>query len=548
MAEGKRKGEEDYEKLLEDYKFQVPTSGEVIKGKILEIRGKEVIVDIGSKLEGVIPLEEFMDWKGEVQVKEGDEVEAIVETTSVREGYIPLSKRKLEVRKALDKINKAYKEGKAIEGMIVRREKKGFLVDIEGVKTFLPGSQLELRPVKDAYKYIGKSFLMKILDIRKTRNSMSIIVSRRVLVEDEFKRRKEEVLSSIKEGEWRKGTVKNLTDFGVFVNLGGIDGLLPLSEMSWGRVNDPRKFFKEGDEVEVLILKFDPEKEKIILGYKQKTPDPWENIEEKYKKGDRISGRVVSLTDFGAFIELENGVEGLIRNRELTWSEHIKDPHQIMSEGEIVEVEVLYVDPKERKIALSYKRTFPTPIEVFSSAHSVGEVLKGKVKDIKDFGAFIELEPGVEALMRKSDFSWERVDDLNEYLKQDDEMEVKILELNPKERKIRVGKKQLVEDPFEDFAEEHSEGETIEGKVINIIEKGIILEFVPGVTSLLPKGKKEFSIGDVLKVNIVLIDKNRRRLKVSWIARKKREHRERKENKDTKNPTLGDLLPDHLKK
>ncbi len=551
MEEEKRSADEDYEKLLEEYKFQLPTSGEIVKGKILEVRDKEVIVDIGSKIEGAIPLEEFTNWKGEVEVNPGDEVEAIVEKPSSREGYIPLSKKKLEVKRALEEINKAFREERPVEGTIVKKEKKGFLVEIQGVRAFLPGSQLEIRPVKETYKYIGKTFPMKVLDIRKTRNAISIIVSRRVLIEEELKKKKEEALSRIKEGEWIKGIVKNITDFGVFVDLGGIDGLLPLSEISWGRVYDPRKFFEEGQEIEVLVLKFDPEKEKITLGYKQKMPDPWDGIEEKYKRGDRVKGRVVSLTEFGAFIELEKGVEGLVRNRELSWAEHIKDPHQIMSEGEIVEVEVLDVNPKERKIALSYKRTLPTPLEIYSATHNPGEIVKGKVKDIKDFGAFIELEPGVEALLRKSDFAWERIEDLKEHMKEGEEIEVKILEINPKEGKIRVSRKHLMEDPFEKFAEEHAEGEELEATVVEKTEKGLILELVPGVTAFIGKPKKEINIGDTVKVQLVNLDKDRRKLRVIP-SREKREKKPKRSGKkidvkEAKKPTLGDILPDELK-
>jgi len=553
MAEEKKTVEEDYEKLLEEYKFQLPTSGEIVQGKVIDIRDKEVIVDIGSKLEGAIPLEEFTTWEGKVEVKEGDEVEAIVERGYAKDGYIPLSKRKLEIKRALELVNQAYKEGKPIEGTIIKKEKKGFMVDLKGIKAFLPASQLEIRPVKETYKYIGKTFPMKILDIRKTKSAMSIIVSRRILIEEEIKKKKEEALSRIKEGEWVKGVVKSITEFGVFVDLGGIDGLLPLSEISWGRVQDPRKFFKEGEEIEVLILKFEPEKEKITLGYKQKTPDPWEGIEEKYKKGDRVKGRVVSLTDFGAFIELEKGVEGLVRNRELSWVEQIKDPHQIMSEGEIVEVEVLEVNPKERRIALSYKRTLPTPMEIFAATHKPGDIIKGKVKDIKDFGAFIELEPGVEGLLRKSDFSWERVDDLKEYLKEGEEIEVKIIELSPSEGKIRISRKHLLENPFDSFAEEHEEGEELEATVVGVSEKGVILELAPGVTSFIGKQKKEILPGDKIKVQITKLDRDRKRVRVIPVREKKetkpKKGGKKKETKEpAKKPTLGDLLPEELKK
>ncbi len=547
MTEEKRPPEEDYEKLLEGYRFQLPSSGEVVRGRVIEITDKEVLVDIGTKIEGMIPLEEFKNIDGEVEVKVGDEVEAIVERATPSAGYIPLSRRKLLMRKAMEVVNKAYREGQPVEGKIVKKEKKGFLVEIMGLKAFLPASQLEIRPVKETYKYIGKTFPMKILDIRKHRGGVSIVVSRRALIEEEMKKKKEEVLSRIKEGDWVKGVVKNITDFGVFVDLGGIDGLLPTSEISWGRVTDPRKFFKEGDEIEVLVLSFDPEKERITLGYKQRTPDPWENIEEKYKPGDRVKGKVVSLTDFGAFIELEKGVEGLVRSRELSWTENIKDPHQIMSEGEVVEVEVLSVNPQERKIALSYRRTLPTPIQIFASTHGVGEVLKGKVKDVKDFGAFVELQPGVEALLRKSDYSWENVPNLQEALKPGEEIEVKILEILPEEGKVRVGRKQLLKDPFEDFVGEFKVGDELDARVVNVGEKGYTLELVPGVYSFLPKGKKEMAEGDVLKVKITAISPERRRVRVA-IPEKEDKGKKKPKMKEAKPPTLGDLLPDSLKK
>ena len=551
MTEEKREEEQNYEKLLEGYRFQLPSSGEVVKGKVIEITDKEVLVDIGAKIEGMIPLDEFRNFEGEITVKEGDEVEAIVEKRPSSYGYIPLSKRKLEIRRAMEVLNKAFREGQPVEGKILKKEKKGFTVEIMGLKAFLPASHLEIRPVKETYKYIGKTFPMKILDIRKHRGGVSVVVSRRVLIEEEIKKKKEEVLSRIKEGEWVKGIVKNITDFGVFVDLGGIDGLLPTSEISWGRVTDPRRFFKEGQEIEVLILNFDPEKEKITLGYKQKTPDPWENIEEKYKPGDRVKGRVVSLTDFGAFIELEKGVEGLVRSRELSWTENIKDPHQIMSEGEIVEVEVLSVNPQERKIALSYRKTLPTPFQIFASTHQVGEVIKGKIKDVKDFGAFVELEPGVEALLRKGDYSWEAVENLQEVLKKGDEIEVKILEILPEEGRVRVGRKQLLKDPFLDFVEKYKVGDELEAKVMSVRENGYTLELVPGVYSFLPKGKKELQQGDSLKVRISAISPERRRVRVELPQEgegngKKKKKREKQA--PAKPPTLGDLLPDSLKK
>ncbi len=548
MTEEKKAEEQNYEKLLEGYRFQLPTSGEVVRGKVIEITDKEVLVDIGAKIEGMIPIDEFRNIEGEITVKEGDELQPIVEKRTSSYGYIPLSKRKLEIRRAMEVLGEAYREGRPVEGKIIKKEKKGFSVEIMGIRAFLPASQLEIRPVKETYKYIGKTFPMKILDIRKHRGGVSVLVSRRVLIEEEIRKKKEEVLSRIKEGEWIKGVVKNITDFGVFVDLGGIDGLLPTSEISWGRVTDPRRFFKEGQEIEVLVLNFDREKERITLGYKQRTPDPWENIEEKYKPGDRVKGRVVSLTDFGAFIELEKGVEGLVRSRELSWTENIKDPHQIMSEGEIVEVEVLSVDPQERRIALSYRRTLPTPIQIFASTHSVGEVTKGKVKDVKDFGAFVELEPGVEALLRKSDYSWEAVDNLQEVLKKGEEIEVKILEILPEEGKVRVGRKQLLQDPFLDFVEKYTVGDELEAKVLNVKENGYTLELIPGVYSFLPKGKKDLQEGDTLKVRISSINPERRRVRVELPQSKTPRKKKKEKQAPAKPPTLGDLLPDSLKK
>ncbi len=545
------------EQLLNQYSFEPPSVGEIIRGKVIMIREKDVVIDFGFKTEGIAPIEDFYNWKGELQVKEGDEVEVVVERSLTRDGYAILSKKKADIRKAWQVVEKAYRESQPIKGIIVKKEKKGFIVDIDGLKAFLPLSQVELKPVKDHSRYIGKEFLMKIMDIRRTRNRVSIVVSRRALIEEEQEKRKQELMERIKEGEWIKGVVKTITDFGVFVDLGGIDGLLPLSEISWGRVTNARDYFEEGQEIEVLVLKFDPEKEKITLGYKQKTPDPWLSVGEKYKKGDRVKGRVVSLTDFGAFVELEKGVEGLIRMKELSWSSKIKDPHQIMSVGEIVEVEVLDVKPEERRIALSYKRTLPSPWDVFCSKYKVGDVVKGIVKDIKDFGAFIEFEEGIEGLLRKADVSWERVEDLHEVLKEGEEIEVVILELNKDEQRLRLGRKQLTEDPFNTFVETMKEGDEVEAEVSRITSNGVFVRLMPGVEARLSfrdlrigkneDPKEKYPEGSTIKVKIQEINPEKRRVRVVLpFDESKRAKRKPPEEEAIKKPTLGDLLRESL--
>ncbi len=538
------------QELLNQYSFEPPAVGDTIRGKVIMVREKDVVVDFGFKIEGIVPIEDFYDWKGNLQVKEGDEIEVVVEKSLTRDGYVLLSKRKADLRKAWEVVEKAFRENEPVKGTIIKKEKKGFIVDIQGLKAFLPLSQVELKPVKDHSRYIGKEFLMKVVDIRRSRNRVSVIVSRRVLIEEEQEKRKRELMERLKEGQWVKGIVKTITDFGVFVDLGGIDGLLPLSEISWGRVTNPRDYFEEGQEIEVLILKFDPDKEKITLGYKQKTPDPWLSVGEKYKKGDRVKGRVVSLTDFGVFVELEEGVEGLIRMRELSWSSKIKDPHQIISVGEEVEVEVLDVKPEERRIALSYKRTLPSPWDIFCSKYKVGDRVKGIVKDIKDFGAFIEFEEGIEGLLRKADVSWERVEDLHQVLKEGEEIEVVILELNKDEKKLRLGRKQLTEDPFKTFLENYKEGDEIEVEVTRVTPNGVFVRIIPGVEARMGYRdlrvsrnedlKEKFPEGKKLKVKIQEINPEKRkvRLAVPYDETKRR----REEEEVIRKPTLGDLL------
>src|SRR5215203_566276 len=422
-----RDGEEidpnEYAALLDFYdnSFRNIAEGEVVKGTVVKVTPTEVIVDVGFKSEGIIPVDEFIDETGQVTVQPGDTVDVLLERTEDREGYVVLSREKAEKMKIWDEVEKAYTERKVVIGRVIERIKGGLAVDI-GVRAFLPGSQIDVRPVRNLDALRGQELRMRVIKVNKKRGN--IVLSRKALLEEENAEKKKTTLDTLVEGKVLRGTVKNLTDYGAFIDLGGIDGLLHITDMSWGRVTHPSEVVRVGDEIDVVVLKYDAGTERVSLGHKQLVPDPWSNVIERYPVGIRVSGKVVSLTDYGAFIELEPGVEGLIHVSEMSWSKRVKHPSKILNQGDQVEAMVLGVDPAARRISLGLKQVETNPWHELTGRYPVGTRIKGKVRNLTEFGAFVEVEEDIDGLIHISDMSWsKRIKHPSEVLKKGDVVE-----------------------------------------------------------------------------------------------------------------------------
>jgi len=497
--------------------------GEILKGKIVCIMKDHVMVDVGLKSEGGIPISEFKDRKGNVSVEEGDNVEVLFEGVNERDGNISLSRKKALQILTWEKIAKLYEKGAPIRGEITARVKGGFTVDI-GVAAFLPGSQVDIKPVRDYDSFVGKSYSFKIINYNPQLHN--VILSRRQFLEEERERLKQQTLSKLKEGDVVYGRVKSITDYGVFIDLGGIDGLLHITDISWGRIGHPSDRFEFGDEVKVKILKFDREKEKIALGMKQLTPDPWNNISQKYPVGARIKGRVTNLADYGAFMEIEEGVEGFIHISEMCWSKHLKHPSEILSVGDIVETVVLDIDKKKRRLSLGIKQINPDPWEMVMERYPVGSIIEGKIKSLTNFGIFVEVVPGLDGLVHISDISWtKRVRHPREFYKKGDKIKVKILGINKDSGKIALGIKQLMPDPWVEVSEKFPVGSVITGKITHITDFGLFVKVEEDIEGLVHISEvsyekvknleKRFNIGEEIKVKVIKINPEERKLGLS---------------------------------
>lgn len=516
---------EDYEKLLAFYdkSFKNLAEGEVVPGKVLKITDQEVMIDIGYKSEGVIDIFEFVDESGKLIVEVGDEVEVLLERTENQDGYVVLSKEKAERMKVWKTIEVAYKEDRVITGRVIERIKGGLAVDI-GIRAFLPGSQVDVRPVRNLESLRGQEFRMKIIKLNKRRGN--IVLSRKIVLEEENVVKKSETLGSLVEGKMIKGMVKNITEYGAFIDLGGLDGLLHITDMSWGRVGHPSELFIVGDEVEVMVLKFDRERERVSLGYKQKTPDPWESAEEKYPVGSRVRGKVVSLTDYGAFVELEVGIEGLIHVSEMSWTKRVKHPSKVVAIGDIVETMVLDIDPRARRISLGLKQTEPNPWELIQDKYAIGTVINGRVRNLTDFGAFIEVEEGIDGLVHISDMSWtRRIKHPSDILKKGDMADAVILNIDTDNQRLSLGIKQLQPNAWDGFFNEFQVGDRIQGRIVRTTDFGVFVELREGVEGLvhvseLDKDRVErpedkFSVGDMLDMKIVKMEPAEKKIGLS---------------------------------
>ena len=513
---------EIYEQSVRDI-----VEGEIIKGTILEVKDDAVLVDIGYKSEGLIPLREFRTPSGEVTIKVGDVVDVYLEQKEDSEGLIVLSREKAEKIKIWDELSRVYDTGGAITGMILGRTKGGLIVDI-GVRAFLPGSQVDLRPVRDLDKLIGKAFPMKIIKLNQKRGN--IVLSRRELLEEERKHLKEQTLANLTEGLRIKGKVKNITEYGAFVDLGGLDGLLHITDMSWGRVGHPSELFQVGDEVEVVVLKFDRANERVSLGYKQRLPDPWEAVEQKYPVGSKLKGKVVSLTDYGAFVELEEGVEGLVHISEMSWTQRVKHPSKVVAIGDVVEVVVLDVDRANKRISLGMRQAEPNPWNFIEERYPVGTRVEGRVRNLADFGAFVELEEGIDGLIHISDMSWtKRVRHPSEILKKGEKVEAIVLHVDKANHRISLGLKQIQQDPWQAAVpEKYRVGMDVKGKVVRTTDFGAFVELEDGVEGLLHvselshdrvnKPEDVVQLGQELTLKVIKLDPEERKIGLSLRA------------------------------
>jgi small subunit ribosomal protein S1 len=554
------KPSENMDDMMDMYEesFKRFAEGEVVTGRIISVDKDYVLVDIGYKSEGQIRIHEFQDENGNLIANEGDSVDVMVEWWDEEEERVVLSKEKAAKVKVWEAIKESFDENQTVEGVIVNRVKGGFSVDI-GVQAFLPGSQADLRPIRNLDEMVGKTFTFKILKYNRKRSN--IVLSRRVILEEERDSKRTSTLESIEDGKIVDGIVKNITEYGVFVDLGGVDGLLHITDISWGRVKHPSELFSVGDNITVKILSFDIERERVSLGMKQLTEDPWLAATEKYPIGSRVNGKVVSLTDYGSFVELEEGIEGLIHVSEMSWTRKIRHPSKVVSVGDVVDTLVLDIKPESRRISLGMKQVVPNPWDVISEKYPVGTTIEGKIKNITDFGLFIGIGEGIDGLVHISDISWiKRIKHPSELYKKGDVVQAIVLDIEKKNERFSLGIKQLEEDPWKTVAERYEVGKEITGTVTNLTDFGVFIEIEEGIEGLVhvseiskekiktPIGK--FSIGDVITAKVMNINSQERRIGLS-IKRLEIESEqsllsEYVNNARTKTSTFGEILRENL--
>jgi small subunit ribosomal protein S1 len=477
---------EDFAAALETFTTEAEESvGEdrVIKGTVLKLTGTHVVVDIGAKSEGMLPLAEVLDHEGKPRFQPGDEIDVMRDKGEAEEGYINLSHQKAQRLRAWDDIEAAYNEKKPIKALVIDRIKGGLTVDIAGARAFLPGSQVDLRPVRNLDGMKGTTIDVAIIKLNKKRGN--IVVSRKQLLEEEQNEKKSKTLEHLEEGAILTGVVKNLTEYGAFVDMGGIDGLLHITDMSWGRLTHPRDLVNVGDQIQVKVLKYDKDKQRVSLGFKQLTPDPWLDAEHRYPVGAHVAGRVISVTDYGAFVELEQGIEGLVHVSEMTWSKRMKHPSKLVNVGDQVECIVLNVNPTERRISLGMRQLATNPWDSLHEKFPVGTQVEGRVRNLTDFGAFIEIEDGIDGLVHVSNLSWtKRVKHPSEVLKKGDRVKAVVLAIEPDKRRLSLGVKQLQPDVWETFFQQHHIGDVVHGKVLRVATFGAFVEIAEGIEGL----------------------------------------------------------------
>lgn len=515
----------NYEEMLEAYNesFKGIVEGAVVPGTVLKISESHVVVDVGFKSEGRIALSEFRDEEGNLEVKPGDKVDVLLERTEDRHGYVVVSRQKAERMKIWDALEKNYQDQSIITGRVIERVKGGLAVDV-GVRAFLPGSQVDVQPTRNLDSWCGRELRMRVIKVNRRRGN--IVLSRKAVLEEEHFKLKETTLKELEQGKVVSGIVKNITDYGAFVDLGGIDGLLHITDMSWGRVNHPADLFKVGDEIEVKILKFERLEEKVSLGYKQLTEDPWLTAMERYVKDARVQAKVVSLTDYGAFVELEEGIEGLIHISEMTWNRRIKHPSKLLSVGDEVESVVLDIDATARRISLGMKQTEPNPWDTIEEKYAINSIVTGQVRNLTDFGAFIEVEEGIEGLVHISDLSWtKKIQHPSEVVQKGDEVNAVVLNVDAENQRLSLGIKQLEPDKWEEFFSQHQIGDVVHGKIVRLTSFGVFVELSEGIEGLchvseladshIDNPEDHFEVDQELDVKIIKLTLLERRIGLS---------------------------------
>ncbi|WP_291318375.1 30S ribosomal protein S1 [Desulfonatronospira sp.] len=516
-----------FESALEDYlnaDFGEVQEGSIVTGEVVKVEKDYVLVDVNFKSEGQIPASEFQDAEGNLTVKEGDKVDVFVTQKDENEGAISLSREKARRVKLLDDLQDIMDNQTTIQGKIIKRIKGGYNVDLEGLEAFLPGSHVDLRPVPDMDALVGQEMDFRILKINRRRSN--VIISRRVLLEEERENMRQELLDTIEEGQVVQGKVKNITEYGVFIDLGGLDGLLHITDMSWKRIRHPKEMVQLGDDLELKVLGFDADEKKVSLGLKQLISDPWENIEEKYPEGTRMTGKVTNLADYGAFVELADGVEGLVHISEMSWTRKLRHPSQLVKSGDEVEVVVLGIDSERKRISLGMKQVSPNPWDVVAEKYPEGTILEAPVKNITEFGLFIGIEDGIDGLIHVSDMSWtKKVRHPSELFKNGDMVRAKVLTVDKESEKFTLGIKQLTEDPWAEVPRHYPVGTTVRGKITNITDFGLFVEVEEGIEGLVHvsemsrkkiKNPKEFfSEGQEIQAKVIHVSADERRLGLS---------------------------------
>ncbi|TAK55053.1 MAG: 30S ribosomal protein S1 [Bacteroidetes bacterium] len=506
-----------------DNTFHDVKEGEIVRGRVVAIDDDGVAIDIGFKSEGIVPIVEFPNID---ELKPGDEIEVYLQSVEDKEGRLVLSRKRADFIRIWERIVKAHETAEVLQGRVTRRIKGGLVVDLFGIEAFLPGSQIDMRPVRDFDLFLGNMMDLRVVKVNHPYEN--VVVSHKILLEEEIAGQRKEILGKLEKGQVLEGIVKAITDFGVFIDLGGVDGLIHITDLSWGRVNHPSEVVKLDQEMNVVVLDFDENKKRISLGLKQLQPHPWENIENRYPVQTRVTGKVVSMADYGAFIEIEKGIEGLIHISEMSWTQHIKHPSQLVSMGQMVDAIILSLDKENKKISLGMKQLEPDPWLNFLQKYPINSIHKGTVRNLTNFGAFVELEPGFDGLVHISDLSWtKKIRHPAEMLKKAQEIEVMILGIDAEQRRISLGHKQVKDNPWDGFEQYYSKGTETEGVVNRIIEKGVIVELPMGVDAFVPASHlttaslknvgDKFKNGDKLPLKVIEFDKENKKIVLSAV-------------------------------
>lgn len=547
-----------FQEMFEQAPNQNIKEGEVVDGVVINIGPEFVTVDIGYKCEGLVYVDEFRKADGSLDVKVGDMLQVYLDRLENENGFMILSRDKAQIIKAWDEISAACEKDQLVEGTVIAKVKGGLSVDI-GVKAFLPGSQIDTKPVKNLDKFIGKKMKFKIIKFNKKRGN--IVLSRRAIAAEEKERMKEETLSNIIEGQIVLGSVKNITDYGAFIDLGGMDGLLHITDMSWGRVKHPSELFKVGDEIKVKVIKYDKDKQRISLGLKQVSPNPWEELAAKINVGDRVKGKVVSIKDYGAFVELSEGIEGLIHVSEMSYRRDVKHPSKLLNPGDEVECQVLEIDAKNKRLSLGLKQLQENPWSALESKYPAGTIVEGEIKSVTDFGLFVDIGEGIDGLIHVSDLSWKKkVAHPNEMFKKGDKIKASVISIDKDTEKFSLGIKQLEKDPWDAIQAKYKVGSTAEGKITKVTDFGAFVELEQGVEGLIyvselsdqrvEKPSEVVKVGDMITAEIISMDPKERRIGMSIKKLKQSEEREAYKtyvNQADKKTSLGDLLGSKLK-